>query len=93
MQDDSESMVDTLAVSFGQCVSRHREAANMSMVQLAGAAGMARAALWRIEHGEVLPSLRTIARISLALDVPVSRLLDGLDISGVALENRPYDKG
>lgn len=65
----------------------------MSMVQLAGAAGMARAALWRIEHGEVLPSLRTIARISLALDVPVSRLLDGLDISGVALENRPYDKG
>ena len=93
MHDDGDSTVDALAASFGLCVSKHREAANISMVQLASAAGMARAALWRIEHGEVLPSLRTIARISLALGVPVSRLLEGLDVSGVVLENRPYDKG
>lgn len=55
-------------------------------------AGMARAYLWRVEQGATLPSLRNLARVSVALDVPLHILLDGLDVSSVELENRDYDR-
>lgn len=52
---------------------------------------MTRAYMWRLEQGQTLPSLRNIARIAKALDVPVARLLEGLDTSSVQLANRPYE--
>ena len=91
-KSENDSGDEGLAASFGQCVMLHREAAGISTAKLASMAGMSRAYLWRIEHGQVLPSLRNVARISIALGVPVSRLLESLDTSTVGLSNRPYDK-
>lgn len=90
--DDPDSGDQALAASFGRCLTRHREAADVTMAKLAQEAGMKRGYIWRLEQGETLPSLRTIARISLALDVPVTSLLEGLDTSRVQLANRPYDE-
>ncbi|WP_296722358.1 helix-turn-helix transcriptional regulator [Erythrobacter sp.] len=89
---DLDSGDTLLAGSFGRCLTRHREAADMSLAALGSVAGMSRAYVWRLEQGQVLPSLRNIARLSVALDVPVSQLLEGLDTSSIRLENRGYEK-
>ena len=40
--------------------------------------------------GQTIANMRSIGRISLALNVPVPQLLEGVDVSGLALKNRPY---
>lgn len=80
-----------LAASVGRCITLHREAEGLSMAELARKAGMSRAYLWRVEQGSALPGLRNVARISVALDVPIARLLEGADTSAIRLVNRPYD--
>ena len=93
MQDTPpDSPPDPLAASLGGLIARHREAAGVSMSALAASAGMTRAYLWRVEHGHALASVRNVARIALALKVPVSRLMEGLDTTGVEMENRAYEK-
>lgn len=81
-----------LAQSFGRCVSRHREAANLSASELARKAGMSRHYIWRVENGQTMANLRTIGRLSRALDVPIHSLCEGVDTSGISLTNRQYDK-
>ncbi|MEL7830277.1 helix-turn-helix transcriptional regulator [Citromicrobium bathyomarinum] len=91
-KDDSlDSDDQALAASVGRCITRHREAEGLSMAELARRAGMSRAYLWRVEQGNALPGLRNIARISVALDVPMARLLEGADTSAIKLVNRSYD--
>lgn len=89
-REEADSDDPRLAESFGRCVTRHREAAGLPMIRLAAMAGMSRAYIWRIEQGQTLPSLRNVARLAVALDLSVSALLEGLDLTGVTLENRPY---
>lgn len=89
-EDDHDSGDALLAASFGSCVTRHREAANLSISELARRAGMSRAFIWRIETGGSMANLRTMARIALALKVPLKNLVSGVDLSGISLENRPY---
>jgi transcriptional regulator with XRE-family HTH domain len=90
IKDDSGDAA--LARSFGASVTSHREKAKISMASLANSSGMSRAAMWRIEHGEVLPSLRTIARIAIALNLPVWQLLQDLDTTQITLANRNYHR-
>lgn len=61
------------------------------MASLASTAGLSRAYLWRIEEGKSLPNLRNAARLAAALELPLSTLVEGLDLSRVQLENRRYD--
>lgn len=89
-EDDVDSGDALLAASFGRCVTRHREAADLSISELARRAGVSRAFMWRIESGGSMANLRTMARIALALDVPLQSLVGGVDMSGLTLENRPY---
>ena len=83
--DSDSADDDALAVGFGACVTRHREAAAISMTALATKAGMSRAYLWRVEHGHTLPTFRNVARIASALRMPVARLVEGLDITSVTM--------
>lgn len=91
-QESLDSQPDPLASSLGSCITQQREAANLSIAALASRAGMARAYLWRVERGLTLPNLRNIARIALALKMPVHVLIEGLDIADVDLTNRNYRK-
>lgn len=92
MAGNIDSDDQALAISFGRCVTRQREAAELAMSKLAELAGMSRAYLWRVEQGQTLPSLRNIARIAVALDMPLARLVEGLDLTSVSTENRNYSK-
>ncbi|WP_199504124.1 helix-turn-helix domain-containing protein [Qipengyuania sp. YIM B01966] len=92
MAGDIDSGDRALADSFGRCLTRQREAADISMSKLAELSGMSRAYIWRLEQGQTLPSLRNVARIAVALEMPVARLIEGLDTSALRLTNRDYDK-
>lgn len=82
---------DGFTRSLAGAISKRREAAGLGMAELAKMAGMARAYLWRVEHAETLPSLRNLARLAVALNLTLSDLLDGVDISEIELRNRPYE--
>ncbi|MBX7536090.1 helix-turn-helix domain-containing protein [Qipengyuania sp. GH1] len=89
-EENDDSGDRLLAESLGRCVARHREAEGISQSELARRAGLARAYVWRVENGQTIANMRSIGRISLALNVPVPQLLEGVDVSGLALKNRPY---
>ena len=52
-----------------------REAASLSLNELAKRAGLNRMAITFIERGERVPTLDTVARIAAALSIPPSELL------------------
>jgi transcriptional regulator with XRE-family HTH domain len=81
---------DELAWSFGQRVSSLRRRAGLDREELARLSGLSTNYLWRIEQGLIAPNLRNIARLSIALEVPLSFLLEKIDTSTVRLENRSY---
>lgn len=91
-KDDTDSGDALLAASFGRCVTLHREAAELSIAELASRAGMSRAYLWRVESGGTIVNLRNMARIAVALDLPLATLAAGVNVSGIQLENRGYSK-
>jgi len=60
---------------IGQRVLQLRASRRMTQVQLHARSGVSRSYLSRIEQGQMKPSLRTLEKISQALEVGVRRLL------------------
>ena len=60
-----------LAKRVGERIRQLRTSKGLSIEKLADMAGMQRPNLSRLEHGKHRPSLDTIERLALALDVPV----------------------
>lgn len=85
---DRDSGDALLQTSFGRCVAQLREEREMTIAELARRSGMARSYLWRLEGGEIMPTLRTMARIALALQLPMTDLVGRLDMSEVVLGSR-----
>lgn len=79
---------DRLSASFGRRLADLREAAGLSFAELGEAAGMGKGYLWRVETGEVLPSIRNAARIAKALDLTLAELMEGVDISDIGPQSR-----
>lgn len=61
----------------GERVRREREKARLSLSQLAGAAGLSKAYLLKVENGTTNPSLRVLGQIADALDITVADLVGG----------------
>ena len=61
--------------TLGRRIRRLRNAAGLSQVALAGAAGIGRVTLVRLEKGEQTPRFKTLGAIAGALGVNVSELL------------------
>src|SRR5580692_10002289 len=57
-------------------IRRERERAGLSLSELARSAGVAKSTLSQLESGTGNPSLETLWALSVALDVPFSRLID-----------------
>ncbi len=91
-RDPDIAHTDELAWSFGRRVSSLRRRADLETKELARLSGMSTNYLWRVEQGLIVPNLRNIARLALALGVPLSYLVDKIDISSVRLENRSYTR-
>jgi transcriptional regulator with XRE-family HTH domain len=64
--------IDRIAAS----IRRERERAGLSLSELARSAGVAKSTLSQLESGTGNPSLETLWALSVALDVPFSRLVD-----------------
>jgi len=62
-------------MSFGKHLKRLRESIGLSQRQLALKAGISNTEIWRLEKGERKPSLQTLNKLSLALNVPLHDLL------------------
>lgn len=92
--EDDEGRTDrALAVEVGRRIAALRARRGVeSQQELATRAGMAKAYVWRLEAGRQDVSLRNLARLCRALDVTLSELLDGIDVSGIELENRAYGR-
>ena len=69
---------DLVAKAFGRRVRALRTAKAWSQERLADEAGMHRTYMWGIEQGMRNPSLRHLARLADALDVPLHSLFDEL---------------
>jgi transcriptional regulator with XRE-family HTH domain len=86
---DSDSC-DDLFRAVGERIRELREKAGLSQQDFARAAGMSSKYAWRVEDGRQNLSLRTMSRIALALSVPMSALLEGIEADPQSLVNREY---
>ena len=66
-----------LGQQVGKAVRRLRTAHGLTLGEVAGRAGISRAMLSRLETGDVMPSLETLAALTTALGVSLSHLLQG----------------
>ena len=66
-----------LGLQVGKSVRRLRSAHGLTLGEVAGRAGISRAMLSRLETGDVMPSLETLAALTTALGVSLSQLLQG----------------
>lgn len=73
-----------IGILFGSKVRELRKAKHMSQEELAYKASISPAHLGQIERAQKNPTLDTIYRISLALDIPVNELLQELPLTDLA---------
>ncbi len=71
--------LDKLSKEFGKRIKIERIKKEISQEKLAELSGLHRTTLGTIENGKTSPTLDSIAKISQALNVKMSELLDGLD--------------
>lgn len=69
-----------LVRSVGLTVRRQRESRRWSQERLAEAADLNRSYIGELERGEAVPSLLTLAKLALALGVPLSQLLQEAEV-------------
>src|SRR5260221_10497094 len=65
------------AIAMGARVRAIRQMLGLSSAELALQAGLSVGVISQIERGQANPSLRTLERVRLALDVPLMVLLEG----------------
>lgn len=68
-----------LGQRFGENLVRCRRWANLSQEELARGAALHRTEIGMLEHGRRVPSIETLIKVAGTLNVPESRLLDGID--------------
>jgi transcriptional regulator with XRE-family HTH domain len=68
-------MMSNLCVSFGLSIRQLREAQRWSQEILAEKAGLNRSYVGEVERGMTVPSLITLEKLALALDVSMSALI------------------
>ena len=83
MAEDQDDLPDQTAAGLGARVRRLREEAELTLEQLADAAGVSRAMLSKVERGEKSPTLTIVSRIAKGFNISISQLLgekvDGSD--------------
>lgn len=74
--------------AVGARVRELRAAAGMTQDALAAATSMNPDFVWRVEAGRQNLSLKTIGRLALALNVPLTALFDGISPDAAVMEPR-----
>ena len=74
-----EKLAASLESEIGAEVRRLRKSFDLTVSELANAAGISTGMLSKIENGSISPSLATLSSIAKALNVPISRLFHETD--------------
>ncbi len=91
MEDEGEeSRTDPLLKAVGERITEIRAAKGLKTADLAKAAGVSPAYMWRVEAGRQNLSLRSLSRLALALGIPMASLLKGIDADPATIGTRPY---
>ncbi|MGC4403823.1 helix-turn-helix domain-containing protein [Methyloversatilis sp. MC4-4] len=72
-------LAEALTRRFGRAVRRTRELRGWSQEVLAERAELNRSYLGEVERGSAMPSLATVVKLALALELPAGDLLDGCE--------------
>lgn len=83
---------DPLLSAVGRRVQHLREAKGLKPGEFAKLAGVTQQYLWRLEDGQQNLNLRSISRLAIALDVPMTALLEGIDPDPSTVKKRAYRK-
>ena len=86
-----ESPDDPMLMEIGRRIRALREAAGMTQVQFHTAAGVSQGYAWRMEAGRQNLSVRSLARVALALGTSMSVILEGIDADPASLGTRDYE--
>lgn len=82
-------MSKRLQTDFGSRLRALRKASGASQEGFAALADIDRATYGKLERGELNPSLLTLARLCVGLDVTLSGLLDGLETPAEEIRSLP----
>jgi transcriptional regulator with XRE-family HTH domain len=69
-------------VAFGRAVAKFRQAAGISQEKLAMMCGIHRTYIGTVERGQRNISIQNMAKIAVALKVPLSRLVQAMESAG-----------
>jgi transcriptional regulator with XRE-family HTH domain len=76
---ESALLEESITRTIGQRVRDHRSRLGLSLHEVGRRAGLSAAMMSKIENAQTSPSLRTLARVSHALEIPVTALFRGLE--------------
>lgn len=76
-----------LLITFGNKIRSTREKLGLSQVKLSEITGIVREQISRIEHGQINPTLETIAKLSVAFDFPLAVLMD-IPVEDTIIKNK-----
>ena len=88
MERSAQDIDDNLARSLGARLRTLREQAELDVTSLASRCGMKQPYLSRVEAGRTLPGVRTLAKLAIVLDVPLTALLEDVEYKDVELAPR-----
>lgn len=67
------------SIAVGRAIARVRQSRGLTQEVLSGLSDIGRSHLSAIERGERKPTLETIYRISNALDIPMSKVMEAIE--------------
>ena len=79
MQEAILFLMEEIEIAFGKAVRRHREKADLSQEDFADEAGIHRTYVSSIELGKVQVSIAVAQKLSIALDVPLSKIFKEIE--------------
>ncbi len=77
--DDSASLELAVGSVIAARLREFRQEGGLTVAQLAAMSGLSKGMLSKLENSQTSPSLSTLTRLSLALDVPLTSFFRGLD--------------
>jgi transcriptional regulator with XRE-family HTH domain len=83
---------DPLLSAVGRRVQQLREAAGVTAADFARAAGITPQYLWRLEDGQQNLNLKSLSRLAIALNVPMTALLAGIEPDPATTRKRKYSR-
>ena len=80
-----ESAPGELEAAIARQVRTYRQAAGLSVAEMAARVGVSKAMLSKIENAQTSCSLTTLGRLAAGLEVPVTALFRGVDVEREAV--------